>query len=259
LKNIDYRYIIVFLILFVTIPISIRLLYQDPGGDEALITVNKKKISKSDIEKTMSIDSCENNYPNLINSIVVKELLIQEAVRIGINKEKTFQESIRNYYEQSLIKILMDRQYAELSSEVDPQLIEKYNFLSDKLIKLTLITYNSYEDYNQNKIHSKKKISLPFNSLSTFLRYQILTLKEGEMTKPVFSDTSTEVYNSIYTVFRLDKIEKITTNAHQPVDTAVVSELISEQKKEALIYQWIENLKSKANVSLSPDLKTIQP
>ena len=259
MNNLDYRYVIVFFILFVTVPISIKLLYHSPGIADPVITINKKKISKAEIDKRLSIDSCENNYQSLINSIVVKEVLIQEAVKSGINKEKAFQESIRNFYEQSLIKILMDRKYSELSPKIEPELIQKYVELSDKMIQLTVITYISITDYKNNNVHTQKKTFLPFNSLSTFLRYQILQLKEGEMTKPVLSDTSTDVYKSIYTVFRLDSVEKTDDSTPRETDVEMIAELLSEKRKEALISQWMENLKSKARVEVSPTLKNNRP
>ncbi len=53
-----------------------------------------------------------------LNNLIEKEILLQEAQRKGIDKEKNFMRSIENYWEQTLIKILLERQNREIVSGV---------------------------------------------------------------------------------------------------------------------------------------------
>ena len=59
-----------------------------------------------------------NEKKHFIHSLINKELLIQEAQRLEINREESFRRSVENFYEQSLIKNLMDRKYADLKIKV---------------------------------------------------------------------------------------------------------------------------------------------
>lgn len=254
MKNFDYRYLIVACILVITVPISVKLLYKPSKTQNPAITINKKTIGKVELDRRLSEQSYISDIQSLINSIVVKELLIQSAVESGIHKEKRFQKSIQNFYEQSLIKLLLDRKYAELKPEIKPSTINRYVELSDKIVHLSITTYKSTDDIKENKILTQHSTSMPFNNLSMFLRYTLLTLREGDVSPPVFSEAGTEITSKHFTTFKLEKIEQAAGSAKPETDTAMIKELLLEQSKEALISEWITNLKEKANVTLSPNL-----
>lgn len=250
MKNIDYRYVIVCCIVFITIPISIKLFYTPLDKQRPALTINKKKISRSELNKRLSHDSYTSNFNTLVDSIIVKELLIQEAIKSGINKEKTFQESIRSYYEQSLIKLLMDRKYESLNPEIEPSLVKRYIELSDKTIHLTLLSYKTPDDFKKNKIIREKKSILPFKKLSTFLKFTFLSLKEGQLSSPIPSEAEFGNSENDFNVFRLDKIEK-SDNANKPeTDIEIIKNMLLEQKKGVLISEWITGLKNKARVKI---------
>lgn len=252
LKNIDYRYVIVTLMFLVTIPICLILFFRQGAPVDPALTVNKKVISKEELKRQLSSDSCEHNYKDLVNSIVVKELLLQEAIRIGINKEAAFVESIKTYYEQSLIKTLADRKYDELAPVIPEGMIERYRQLSGKKIHFTLFTYQSLDDFKQGRIMQQKPDAILFSFLSTYLRYKTLELTPGETSEPFPSFMPESGMDRNYMVFRLDKIEDTVQAPEPETDTEMIKALITDQKKEALMSDWIESLKKKASVSITP-------
>ncbi len=254
MRNFDYRYIIIGCILLITIPIGIKLSYNPLKIENPAITINKKKISKIELDKRLSEQSYNQDIQSLVNSIVVKELLIQSAIKSGIHKDKLFQKSIQNFYEQSLIKLLLDKQYSELKPTVKPSYVSRYVELSDKIIHLTITTYKNLDDIKYNKNLTQQSASMPFNSLSLFLRYTLLSLNEGENSKPVFSEAGTEIPSEHFTVFKLEKIEQAGDSIEPETDIEMINGLLLEQSKETLISNWIDGLKKKANVSLSPAL-----
>jgi len=254
LRNLDYRHVIIVFILFITVPIVIKLTYNPSKIKNPVITINKKKISKVELNKRLSKQSYNKDIESLVNSIVIKELLIQKAVKSGIHKDKNFQQSIQNFYEQSLIKLLLDRKYAEFNPEILQPHVNRYVELSDKIIHLTISAYKTLEDQKSQKALSRQRTSMPFNSLSLFLKYTITGLNIGESSGPVFSEAGTEISQKHFTVFTFDRIEQADNTIEKETDTTLIRELLQEQSKEALISEWIDQLKRDATVSLSPSL-----
>ena len=58
----------------------------------------------------------EKEKGEILSESIERELLIQEAVRLGLEKEKSFRESIERYWEQTLISGLIKRKVAELAT-----------------------------------------------------------------------------------------------------------------------------------------------
>lgn len=254
MKNFDYRHIIIACILFITVPIAVKLTYNPSKIKDPVITINKKKISKGELNKRLSEQFYNKDVDSLVNSIVVKELMIQKAVESGIHKDKDFQRSIKNFYEQSLIKLLLDKKYAELKPEIDEAQINRYIDLSDKIVHLKISTYKDKNALSSNHVLDQQKTTMPFNDLSLFLKYTITKLKTGESSEPVYSEAGTEVTHKHFTVFTLDSVSPDKDNPEKETDSALIRELLQEQGKESLISSWIEKLRGEAEVSLAPSL-----
>jgi hypothetical protein len=57
----------------------------------------------------------ENGRKKYLRGLIEKEVLLQEAQRQGIDMEKDFMKSIENYWEQALLRILIERKSKEIS------------------------------------------------------------------------------------------------------------------------------------------------
>jgi len=53
-----------------------------------------------------------------LDSRIRKEILIQQATKLGLDREETFRQAIERYWEQTLISSLLQRKSAELEKEV---------------------------------------------------------------------------------------------------------------------------------------------
>lgn len=58
----------------------------------------------------------ESGKKKYLEGIIEKEVLLQEAQRQGIDREKDFMKSIENYWEQALLRILLERKSKEISN-----------------------------------------------------------------------------------------------------------------------------------------------
>lgn len=61
----------------------------------------------------------------VLDVAIDRQLLIQEAQRMGLHKQKTFLEAIERYWEQTLIKELMDKETMRITKSVAPEEREK--------------------------------------------------------------------------------------------------------------------------------------
>jgi len=70
----------------------------------------------------------EDGRREYIDRLLEKEILLQEAQRQGLDREGDFMKSIENYWEQALLKLLLQRKSSELSGlvNVDEDEIKKY-------------------------------------------------------------------------------------------------------------------------------------
>ena len=85
--------------------------------------INKYKMTTEDLKyefKNVSYDEIErikteNGIRQYLESFIEKEVLLQEAQRQGVDKEKAFMKSIEKYWEQALLKTLLERKSREIS------------------------------------------------------------------------------------------------------------------------------------------------
>ncbi|MDP8234609.1 MAG: SurA N-terminal domain-containing protein [Candidatus Saelkia tenebricola] len=66
----------------------------------------------------------------VLEALVSKKLVLQEAEKVGLHKSKEFLNSLQHYYEQLLFKLIIDLKSKELASRVkvsEQEINDKYN------------------------------------------------------------------------------------------------------------------------------------
>ncbi len=117
MKNIFF---IIFVILFLT---GCSVSNNSPDK-RIVVQINKYKMTEEDLKyefKNTPYDETEllkteNGRKKYLSGLIEKEVLLQEAQRQGIDREKDFMKSIENYWEQALLRILIERKSKEISS-----------------------------------------------------------------------------------------------------------------------------------------------
>lgn len=245
MKHRDYRLLVLLIIFTVSISIGLKLVLAHLSPGRTAMTINDKTISEKQFNRMFSKKPYLQNMDDFIHSVIIKELLIQEAIKAGIQREEAFRQSIQDFYEQSLIKIIMDRKYTDLEPHIDETLIDRYMTLCGKTMDLTLLTYKTPEDIVKEKVALKESISLPFTRLSIEVRYDLLRLKPGDVSSPSFSEI-----DNVYSVFRLDTINPGEPMPDTNDNREIARQLLTEHQKELMLADWLEALKARANVSL---------
>jgi parvulin-like peptidyl-prolyl isomerase len=218
--------------------------YQFAAGKSAshkqpAIIINDRVITADELAKLRPPH--DESRQDFINSIITKELLIQEAQRSGIDKEETFRRSIQSFYEQSLVKVMMDRKFASLDINVGDEEVEKYYSMLDKKVGLTIYTGASAEDQKAGMV-SSEKMRISFGDLSRSMKRVVSLLRKGEKSAPFVSGGD-------YTSIMLDDIQP--GGVRQPgIDRDSIRKLIAEEKREQLIAEWMDGLRKKAKIKV---------
>lgn len=148
------------------------------SSQDVALRVNGHPMSQKQIDEQSREQGYHGGTPqDQIDSLVTRQLLIQEAQRLGIDKEEGFRKALKLYYEQSLIKVLTDRKMATLTIDVSEEDIDRYLSCSGK--KYTF-TQTPVERGNKLETQGTQKTVL-FDDLSESMRFLLSSLKPGRV------------------------------------------------------------------------------
>lgn len=216
---------------------------KQPLEQDIAVTVNGHNLAR----KTLAEQEGKSGYhqdskSELIDSAITRELLIQEAQRQAIDKEPSFMASLKSFYEQSLIKVLLDRQYQK--TEVNVTEAEIDSFLSN-FGKRIIFSRLPVADTTPQNLATKQgqQTSAIFDDLAEPIQVLIATLKPGEFA--IKYDTGSDQY-----AIRLDSIVEAADADRTLPDRETVRKIMSDHKREQQINTWLNNLRKSASITI---------
>jgi hypothetical protein len=237
-----YLFIILTIILAITAATFFFIWPEHPKGKkDILVTINGYDISRSDLREEGRTGSHHESNSDVLDSIITKQLLIEEAQKLNIDKEPNFRKELQEYYEQSLIKILTERKNASFQIQVTHQEVENFlnNFGKTFTFRLLKIRETPTAEFLRN---NGMLYSARFEDLSENIQLVLADLKPGEMAMEY--DTGNE-NNAIL-------LEKIEGTSEKPgsIEPERIRNILDEHKKRQLINNWIHNLRTKATITI---------
>ncbi len=207
------------------------------------LSINDRIISKDEFEKMLHANTSHAmSREQFIESVIDKQILIQEAIKMNINKEESFRQSVENFYEQSLIKILLDRKWDSLVVDVTNDEIAKYETLMQSRLFFTKMIYPGLKDAEKRTNETIEKLEIDFIDLSDDLKFMVLNLNIGESSKLKKTDVGIFVY-------MLDDIQKKEDPwEKEAFDIKRVSLFIQDKKKEQLLTEWTDTIRQTAEI-----------
>jgi hypothetical protein len=114
----------------------------NPDDSDVLAEVNDYKLTKREFQAQLAdeleMDSdfklTREARDEFLEEIIRKEILIQEAKNLNLDKEEQFIRSIERYWEATLIKDLMERKGKEISKLIvvsQEEIIDRYNLMKE--------------------------------------------------------------------------------------------------------------------------------
>jgi len=239
-----YIYYIVIILLGISAIIGYELIGSRNIPGEAAIVINDRTITSTEFEKLYSQKQPHGqSKTDFINSLITKELLIQESRKLSIDKDESFRRSIQNFYEQSLIKLLIDRKISSLkTTDIDDEFIKCINAFNKKF-HVTVFSFDTLEQASKGDYEKgEKKIAL-LDDLSADIRESVIRSEAGKIIGPLKSGDK-------YLIVRLDKIETDPSCLPSEHDKQHIRSMLSEEKKEKIINEWISDLREKAKIKI---------
>jgi hypothetical protein len=213
----------------------------DPG--EIALSINGRNFGKEMVAgegKKHGYHSDE--QAEIIDNIITRELLIQEAERREIHKEESFRQSLKSYYENSLVKTLLDRQNETLQVSVSEDEINGYLGYLGKVVTFSRLETIPASPAEAEKTPGVSNTAL-FSELATPVRLLLASLKPSQFA--VKYDTGSEAY-----ALRLDSVQDGPEKASKPVERERVREMLIGHKKEQQMNRWLVDLRQKATITI---------
>ncbi len=210
-----------------------------------VLSVNDRIISEAEFESALKQKPSQMSLERFAESLIDKQLLIQEAIRMKIDKEESFRRLVENFYEESLIKTVLDRKSNSILIDVSIEEMGRYEELAQSKIFLTRFVYPTMKDMQEKTNETAQDIESDFINLSDDLKFALLFLNTGESSKPVKTDMEGVL------IYRLNDIQKkgrTDTGKEEEFDGRTASLFIQNQKKEALLDEWMDSIRNSANI-----------
>ena len=235
-------YIVAFVASF-TILIASVMIDRQPAKKIVAISVNNKQISRDEYNQQRAAVHASDER-DFINSLVVRELMIQAAQKQGIDKDESFRRTIQDYYEQTLIKQVMDKKIKSIQAAITETEIDTFALFQGSTIKLTIFK-SSDENAAKNGLFSKKMTkTVPAHDLAGEVSDRLEVLKVGERTTPFCSESGCEV-------FQLDAIIPASSRSvPSAASRNTMRATLLERKKQRVLDEWIADLKAKADIKV---------
>lgn len=214
-----------------------------PAEKNIAITINRKYITLDEFNaRFASVQATDRQ--DFINSLIVRELMIQDAQKEGIDKDEAFRRSIQDYYEQSLIKQVMDKKIKNLKVDVTDHEIDHFSAFQNSTVKVTVFRADNENAAKKGQFRIQEAKTLRVNDLADNVCDSLESLQEGSLTSPICSIDGC-------VAFRLDSV---TTSASEPLSAESrrkVRTVLLERKKQRAMDLWIADLRAKSDIRIS--------
>jgi hypothetical protein len=247
---------------------------KSPGVEEKVVAkINNFQLTVGDLKeevnpllmKKYSTYSSAKQKDQVLEGLIIKEVLLQEAQRLNLDKQKSFMKEIEGYWEQALMKSLISRKLGEFSVRVkvsDQDILEGYNRLKRR-VQAELVIFNDKSDalklsetilgFAQAKQSLREKIVWESatdwynsNELPQKLDDAIFSMRPGQVSLPI-------EYNNNWIVVRAVNEESQAVGTLAELRPRIINDII-RKKKELLMDNWILGLRKKANVKIYPEV-----
>lgn len=132
---------------------------------ETAVKINTYALTANEFEELFSEYGMKGDTPesraDFLNNLITRKLLLEEAQRRGLDTQKDFLRSIENFWEQSLLKGVVDQKVKEIEKNIT-------------------VTDSEVETYYQKWIKETPKASKPLQEVRDLMEWQIRKAKEAQ-------------------------------------------------------------------------------
>jgi hypothetical protein len=113
-------------------------------GQEPVLVINDLKLSAGELQQEQALAAATSREPvaggageepEWLGRLIERELLVQEAQRLGLDRQPDFMHTIERFWKAALIKLLLNRKAQEIAAQVhvyEPEIEAQYRQLSQE-------------------------------------------------------------------------------------------------------------------------------
>ena len=137
-----------------------------PKDRRVVAKVNNYEITKDEFNEEFQLSpyarsDTPDSKKEFLNTLISRKLILQDAEAKGIDKEKDFLKMVERFWEQSLLKLVLERKSKEIAGAVA---------VTDKEIALVY-----------NKLKADGKTDKTYDALYSQIKWEITRVKETRM------------------------------------------------------------------------------
>lgn len=235
----------ILIIIFVSTLITVYVLWPERLviQNDVVLSINGHQFTQKLIDELAQNSSDQIDNQNQIpDSLITRELLIQEARKQAIDQEPGFRKTLKTFYEQSLIKLLMDRKVGSIDTQVTEKEIDTY--LAGYGNYFTFSKFPVSDTFPKKILYDKgEQTTALFDDLAEPLKLTLSSMNVGEL-KEQFRTSNTRL------AIRLDKIEPSGLPTKPLINRKIAENMLLEFKQEEIVNTWIGELRSKASIQI---------
>lgn len=243
------RYLLtIFFIIFASTAGIIWLLKPTPqSATGSVISVNKRHISKKELSPLLAAKQIDDqDIYGIIDTVIARELLIQEAKSRKIDQEEPFRKSLQSFYEQSLIKTLIDQEANSFTYTPSSEEVAAYRQLLHKKIDISLLPEEDKRASQKNQVPAQVDLNEHYTSLTPPLQMAILTLQLGKQTRHLRYEDGT--YN-----LRVNSVSDAEEPSMETISEDEAKRAVTSFRRDEHLKNWLEDLENKADIKFDKD------
>ncbi|MCK4463419.1 MAG: hypothetical protein KAU58_03810 [Candidatus Omnitrophica bacterium] len=137
---------------------------KKPPSEKVAVKINDYSLSVGEFNELFSESKVSEDTPKMrglfVENLISRKLLLQEAQKEGLDKEKDFLKAIEKFWEQSLLTIIVDKKIKESSGDLT-------------------VSEQEIQDYYNNWIKLNPDEAKPLDEMRNAMRMLILRRKQA--------------------------------------------------------------------------------
>jgi len=223
------------------------------GDDRVIARINNYELRASDLKEAAS-NVLVKKKEQILDMLISKEVLLQEAQRLNLDKEKPFMKEIEGYWEQALLKSLVSKKIKEMSGNIAAtgrEIADEYNRMRRRVLAELIIFSDkgSAQRFLQagagTAFDGAKQEWYESGDLPPILEDALFAMKQEGLSAPI-------EYNNSWVVLRFIREEE-TKAAPLAELKGRIAENITRIKKQKLLEDWSIELRRKATVRINKE------
>ena len=231
---------IILLLTCVMLTVNSNDLEQPP--DKNALVVNDRSISFAELQQRWQ----EKPYyyrdeKALLDDLVLREVLVRQAIADGIADEEQFKRLVRDFFEQSLVKTLLDRKQQEVQVNISAADLARFRKARQSGYRLSLIRYETLQQAESGKGGRLQTMAEDYAFFPESIQLRLLALPVGQLSDP-FAD------GAEFARMRIEKIEPLEQSETMSESDESLHGKLKYMLQQKKVGEWVDATRQRAVV-----------